>query len=54
MPFDMVADVYLYKQDLAYFVIFIDVICIISVIIFIVVIKERQNHFIKAFKVKTI
>ena len=54
MPFDMLEDVYIYKQDLAFFIIFIDMMCIISVILFLIIIKERQNKFIKAFKIQTI
>jgi len=41
IPFDMKEDVYIYKQDLAYFVIFIDLMGVISIIIFLVIIKER-------------
>lgn len=51
MPFEMMEDLFIFKQDLASFIIFIDLLCVISVIAFLVIIKERQRQFIKAFKV---
>jgi hypothetical protein len=39
LPFKLIEEVELYKQDMAYFIIFVDICSVISVIIFLVVIK---------------
>ena len=54
LPFKTIEEVFIYKQDFAYFVIFIDLLVIISIVVFFSIIKQRQLEFIKAFKVQTI
>lgn len=44
----------IHKQDLAQFIILIDLISIFSVAIFMMVLKKRQLEFIRAFKIETI
>lgn len=42
LPFALVSDIKIHKQDLAHFIILIDLICIFSVALFMFIIKKRQ------------